>query len=240
MMDRRNNINDLIHKKILLVDDAIFVRNIIARLIRDLGFAKIHEADNGQAAISILNHHHIDLLITDIQMPKLNGIELIKQIRTDKTATDRGLRVIVETSFSNTEVIASCLSLDINGFLVKPFTLNMVKEKISLALTEERHLQPAEAYLQVKTDLVSLAQQIKQINTGASVSSPATIRRGVSVDLALLKPGMILEENIHTSGGMVMLSAGSVLNQSLINRIQELRKVLGNNTLIMIKADKAI
>lgn len=224
----RATINQLIHKKILLVDDASFVRNIIAQLIKNLNITQVYKADDGLEALSVLKHHDIDLLITDIQMPKMNGIELIKQIRLGNTAADRGLSTIVETSFSNTEVIASCLALDINGFLVKPFTIELVTKQICRAFTEERTLQPAENYLHVKTDLDSLAQQTAPTPTRSRPHTLSKPGQGSAVSLTSLEPGMVLLENIYTESGIIMLAAGTKLTESLINRMYELSRVIGN------------
>ena len=102
------------------------------------------------------------MLITDIQMPEMNGIELIKQVRIGKASGDRGLSTLVVTSFSNTEVPGSCHLLDINGFLVKPITRDSAAEKIRLETSEQKNIRPEEAYQQVKSDLNTLADFAKK------------------------------------------------------------------------------
>ena len=63
------------------MDYASFVRGISAKIFRDMGFAEVLEAENGVQAISILNKQEVDLLVTDIQMPEMNGEELIKSAK---------------------------------------------------------------------------------------------------------------------------------------------------------------
>ncbi len=219
--------------KLLLVDDAAFVRKITAKILLNLGVAEVLEAENGLQAISILNAYEVDLLVTDIQMPEMNGIELIKQIRLGNIEKRRGLRILVETSFSNPEVLASCLSLDINGFLVKPFTPELVQEKMRLALSEKANLQPEFNYLQVKTELETLAERTQKAPLATTRSiSEQEINAGKSIQLRALQPGMKLLEDLTTNSGMLMLAAGSVLNESMINRILDLEKIIASNRIL--------
>jgi CheY-like chemotaxis protein len=221
--------------RILLVDDASFVRTITSKMLLNLGVAEIREAEHGQQAISILNEHDVDLLSTDIQMPEMNGIELIKQIRLGNTQKDRGLRTLVETSFSNPEVLASCLSLDVNGFLVKPFTPELVQEKLHLALTEHIHLQTEFNYLQVKTNLDSLAEHARRPQAIITQQiSQHELKQGKSIELRALQPGMKLLENLKTQSGMLMLAAGSILNESLVNRIVDLEKIIASSRILVL------
>jgi CheY-like chemotaxis protein len=223
--------NNFTSLKLLLVDDASFVRGISAKILRDMGFAKVLEAENGVEAVSILNTNEVDLLVTDIQMPEMNGLELIKQIRTGNTCRDRGLLTIVETSFSNAEVIGSCLALDINGFLVKPFNPERVKNKICSALAEHKSLRPAVVYQSVKTDLESLASMGKEkLKTTNNINRHVLLRHDgpddKQVEITKLKPGMKLLEDMNTNSGMPMVEAGRVLNEGLINRVLELKEIV--------------
>ncbi len=219
---------------ILLVDDESFVRRVTARVLGTLKIPRVLEAENGQEAIALLKQNKVDLLITDIQMPVMNGIELIKQIRMGNTAADRGLRTIVVTSFSNTEVLGSCLLLDINGFLVKPITADSAADKIRIAMRERRSLNSKEAYQQVRSDLASLGamkseEKENRVNA-AIVREPvkSTIVGGSLIAVSQLRPGMELLEDLNAHNGIKLLTAGSVLNEGLINRLLELNEVIHN------------
>lgn len=237
-MPNRDPITSL---RVLLVDDEAFVRRVTAKMLRMLGIGEVYEAENGLDAIRSLAAHEVDLLVTDIQMPEMNGIELIKQIRMGKTAADRGLRAIVVTSFSYTEVLSSCLLLDINGFLVKPITPASAKEKILFALNERLHLHAADSYLPVKTDLAVIeadskkeqrrpnaaividAPQSAAVATHAQHAMPAG---GRMVSVGSLKPGMELLEDLFANTGIKLLPKGRVLTEVLVNRIRELYSVI--------------
>jgi YesN/AraC family two-component response regulator len=144
-------------------------------------------------------------------MPEMNGIELIQKIRVGATPTDRGLRTIVVTSFSYTEVLGSCLLLDINGFLVKPITPASAKDKILFALNESVQLRPAETYLQVKTDLAVIEtmskQQQRKHNAAIARSEPELDETSVGQQMSIkqLQPGMELLDDLYATSGIRLL-----------------------------------
>ncbi len=217
--------------RIMLVDDEPFVRKITTKVLGSLNIHQVIEAENGREAIELFTKNKVDLLITDIQMPEMNGIELIKRIRMGETSCDSGLRTIVATSFSNTEVLSSCLALNINGFLVKPVTPAAATEKIHQALNEQTHLKAKDAYIQVKTDLVSIAEASKKEEKPVRTSMPreprdSSVSGSKQVTLKGLKSGMVLQENLYARHGVKLLSAGQVLDEGLINRIQDLSMVI--------------
>jgi two-component system chemotaxis response regulator CheY len=114
--------------KILIVDDFSTMRRIIKNLLRDLGFNNTIEADDGLTALPILNAGGIDFLVTDWNMPGLQGIDLLKTVRADpKLAT---LPVLMVTAETKREQIIEAAQAGVNGYIVKPFTAATLKEKI--------------------------------------------------------------------------------------------------------------
>jgi YesN/AraC family two-component response regulator len=218
--------------RILLVDDEPFVRRVIASMLKNAGIIEVFEANNGAEAIAFMGGQEIDLLISDIQMPEMNGLELIQKIRMGETRAARALRTIVVTSFSYTEVLSSCLLLDVNGFLVKPITPASAEEKIHLALNEKLHLRPAEAYLQVKTDLAVIQttskEEQRKPNAAIARSEPEVqeVSVGSSVPLKQLRPGMVLLDDLYATSGIKLLPQGQVLTEVMIHRIIDLDRVL--------------
>ncbi|KGM07336.1 Chemotaxis regulator [Methylophaga thiooxydans] len=114
--------------KILIVDDFSTMRRIIKNLLRDLGFNNTLEADDGVTALPILEAGGIDFLITDWNMPGMQGIDLLKTVRADeKLAT---LPVLMVTAETKREQIIEAAQAGVNGYIVKPFTAATLKEKI--------------------------------------------------------------------------------------------------------------
>ncbi|MFK7159776.1 chemotaxis response regulator CheY [Marinospirillum sp. MEB164] len=114
--------------KILIVDDFATMRRIIKNLLRDLGFNNTHEADDGQTAIPMLNTGNFDFVVTDWNMPGMTGFDLLKHIRADPDLKD--LPVLMVTAESKKEQIIAAAQAGVNGYIVKPFTAAVLKEKI--------------------------------------------------------------------------------------------------------------
>ena len=114
--------------KILVVDDFSTMRRIIRNLLRDLGFTNVSEADDGSTALPMLQNGRFDLLITDWNMPGMQGLDLLKAVRSDERL--RPLPVLMVTAESKRDQIVAAAQAGINGYIVKPFTAQTLKEKL--------------------------------------------------------------------------------------------------------------
>jgi len=114
--------------KILVVDDFSTMRRIIKNLLRDLGFNNTHEADDGNTALPMLQSGHYDFLVTDWNMPGMQGIDLLRAVRADPNMAT--LPVLLVTAESKKDQIVMAAEAGVNGYIVKPFTAATLEEKI--------------------------------------------------------------------------------------------------------------
>lgn len=114
--------------KILIVDDFSTMRRIIKNLLTELGFSKFEEADDGATAIPILESGGIDFVVTDWNMPKMTGLDLIKAIRANNNT--KTLPILLVTAEAKKEQIVEAAKAGVNGYIVKPFTAVTLKEKV--------------------------------------------------------------------------------------------------------------
>lgn len=114
--------------KILIVDDFSTMRRIIKNLLRDLGFNNTAEADDGKTALPMLKTGEFQFLVTDWNMPGMQGIDLLKAIRADDAL--KTLPVLMVTAEQKREQIVAAAEAGVNGYIVKPFTAATLKEKI--------------------------------------------------------------------------------------------------------------
>jgi two-component system, chemotaxis family, chemotaxis protein CheY len=114
--------------KILIVDDFSTMRRIIKNLLRDLGFNDTTEADDGQTALPLLRSGKFDFLVTDWNMPGMDGLTLLKTVRADENLKD--MPVLMVTAEAKREQIVVAAQAGVNGYIVKPFTAVTLKEKI--------------------------------------------------------------------------------------------------------------
>ncbi len=114
--------------KILIVDDFSTMRRIIKNLLRDLGFNNTSEADDGNTALPMLQAGDFDFLVTDWNMPGMEGIDLLKAVRADEKLAN--LPVLLVTAEAKKEQIVEAAQAGVNGYVVKPFNAATLKEKI--------------------------------------------------------------------------------------------------------------
>ncbi|MEJ2479633.1 MAG: chemotaxis response regulator CheY [Acidihalobacter sp.] len=114
--------------QILVVDDFSTMRRIIKNLLRELGFNNAAEADDGTSALPMLQTGKYDFLITDWNMPKMPGIELLKAVRADPKLAS--LPVLMVTAEARRDQIVEAAQAGVNGYVVKPFSAETLKEKI--------------------------------------------------------------------------------------------------------------
>ncbi len=118
--------------RILVVDDFATMRRIIRNLLQDLGFGSVAEADDGTTAWPMLQNGQFDLLITDWNMPGMPGLELLKTVRADARLAK--LPVLMLTAEAKREQIVEAAQAGVNGYVIKPFTAEVLKSKLEKIL----------------------------------------------------------------------------------------------------------
>jgi len=115
--------------KFLIVDDFSTMRRIMRNLLKELGYHNADEAENGVAAMQKLKSGRFDFVVSDVNMPNMNGFELLKTIRAD--ANLKALPVLLVTAEAKREDIVSAAQAGASGYIVKPFTKATLEEKLN-------------------------------------------------------------------------------------------------------------
>ena len=119
--------------KLLVVDDSSTMRRIIKNTLARLGYKDILEGADGVEGWEQMNSNpDIDMLITDWNMPEMNGLELVKKVRADDRFVDTPI-IMVTTEGGKAEVITA-LKAGVNNYIVKPFTPQVLKEKLGAVM----------------------------------------------------------------------------------------------------------
>lgn len=120
--------------RFLIVDDSSTMRRIIINTLNKLGHQDFVEASNGREGIDRLGASHgaIDMIITDWNMPEMNGIDFIKAVRAQSASKD--VPVLMVTTNAAKDDIVEALRAGVNNYVVKPFTADTIKEKIDAVL----------------------------------------------------------------------------------------------------------
>src|SRR4051794_23942777 len=116
---------------VLVVDDSAAIRKILQRVLRQTGMAigAIHEAGDGHEAMSVLAEHPVHLILSDINMPKMDGLQLLASL---KSSPDwRVIPVVMITTEGGEAKVAEAVRLGAAGYVRKPFTADQIKEKLT-------------------------------------------------------------------------------------------------------------
>ena len=114
--------------KILVVDDFATMRRIVKNILTQLGFKNIVEADDGTTAMKLLQQEKIDLIISDWNMPKMTGLELLKAVRAEPSWAK--IPFIMVTAEAQQDNIILAVKAKVSQYIVKPFTADTLGEKI--------------------------------------------------------------------------------------------------------------
>jgi len=114
----------------LIVDDSSVMRKIVERALRQAGLDPlvVHEAGNGAEGLDLLKAKRVDLILSDINMPSMDGLEFLRQIQAQNLAP--GTPVVMITTESSEEHVKQAIQAGARGYIRKPFTAEQVKERV--------------------------------------------------------------------------------------------------------------
>ena len=114
--------------RVLIVDDFATMRRIVRNILRQLGLQNVVEADDGTTAWDVINREKIDFIVSDWNMPKMTGIELLRKVRGSEQYAD--IPFLMVTAEAQQENIIEAAQAKVSNYIVKPFTADTLKQKI--------------------------------------------------------------------------------------------------------------
>jgi two-component system chemotaxis response regulator CheY len=117
------------HKmKIMVVDDFSTMRRIVKNVLKQIGFENIEEAEDGAQALAKLKTGGFGFMVSDWNMPNMDGLDLLKAVRKDPEL--KGLPVLMVTAEAEKDKVVTAIQAGVNNYVVKPFTAEVFKEKM--------------------------------------------------------------------------------------------------------------
>lgn len=120
--------------KVLIVDDAPTMRNVIKGALLNAGFSHFSEAENGQAAINLLNQESYHLVICDLEMPKVDGLAVLRTLRTSESMAK--IPFIMVSAISNAEKVVKIIEEGVNDYVIKPIKPDAFARRVKEVLKE--------------------------------------------------------------------------------------------------------
>jgi len=114
--------------RFLIVDDFSTMRRIVRNLLKEIGYNNAEEAEDGVVALNLLKSSKFDFVVSDINMPNMDGFALLKSVRADENL--KGIPFLMVTAESKKEDIVNAAQSGANGYIVKPFTKATLEEKV--------------------------------------------------------------------------------------------------------------
>ena len=116
--------------RVLIVDDSSVMRKIVGRSLRQAGLEvqEVLEASNGSEALNVAREHPLDLILSDINMPLMDGLEFVRQLRLIEAA--QNVPVVMITTEAGEAHVVQALSSGASGYIRKPFTPDQIKERV--------------------------------------------------------------------------------------------------------------
>ena len=121
-----------INMNVLVVDDFATMRRIVKGVLKDLGFKNIVEADNGSSALKELSKEDFGLIVSDWNMPKMTGLDLLKAVRANDKYKD--IPFIMVTAEGQKDNVLEAIKAGVSNYIVKPFTPETLREKLEKVL----------------------------------------------------------------------------------------------------------
>jgi two-component system, response regulator PdtaR len=140
---------------ILIADDDMRIVHLLSMSVKSLGHEIVGTADNGLDAVEIASRHKPDLVIMDIEMPKMNGLEA-----AEKILQNNSVPIILSTGKSDDASLQHARDLDIQAYLVKPFSKAQLNSSISVALAQHRKLLTARVKIAALTNEIELVKYV--------------------------------------------------------------------------------
>jgi len=212
---------DVSRLKVLVIDDVPFVRSFVSRVLGTMGIRQIEEAADGADGLTKLSVSAPDLVVLDIMMKPVNGLQFLKTIRTGLGAVPYDLPVVVLTGATDTPVMGAATELDCDAFVTKNAHADTIREKVVRVLSEKAASRSPEHYRTV--DLPDVAQPPPAPSSPAPAAPPAVVELSIND----VTEGAVVEQDIVTDEGTVLIAEGTVLTASHLARLSDLAEIIG-------------
>ncbi|HEC96884.1 MAG TPA: chemotaxis protein CheY [Nitrospirae bacterium] len=117
-----------LNMKILVVDDFSTMRKIVKNVLKQLGYNNIEEAEDGAQAYTKLKNNTFNFVVSDWNMPNMDGLDMLKKVRSDPELKD--LPVLMVTAEAEKDKVVTAIKAGVNNYIVKPFTAETLKQKM--------------------------------------------------------------------------------------------------------------
>jgi two-component system, chemotaxis family, chemotaxis protein CheY len=212
----------LAETRTLIVEDEDFMRAMVRRVLGIVGIEDMCEAVDGSDALSKLETYDADLIVLDVMMQPMNGLQFLKMLRSGLSAAAADTPVIVFTGSNESCVFGTALALDCNAFISKNEDPSEVKERIERILISEQPNAEAKDYMGVVVPSIINDGVPQALDTG----DQSTPTGAICVALHQVESGDTLDRDFMTADGFLLFAAGTVLDRTRLDRLGDVSQMV--------------
>jgi len=206
-------------KTVLVVDDEKFLRSIVTRLV--LPFEVVEAGDGSYALFQLAANPEIGLVLCDFNMPKMDGLTFLKEVRRGAAKVPNDLPVLMLTGHSDVALVQAALTLDVDGFIVKPVSSVTLATRLKHLVGKRSPVKKPSHYDSIDISAVR-GKLLTPETLGDAAQRPCPGRR---VKLAEAGPNDVLAADFCARSGEVLVSRDTPLSDRLIARLIELEAI---------------
>ena len=226
----------------VVVEDEEFSRRAATRILRNLGCREVATAGDGVEALEFMltSGNSFDVVLSDVEMPRMDGLQLLKTVRTGVRGVSRDIPFIMVTSHTEKHVVGAAFNLDVDFFIVKPVTAKGVKTRLNRLLATDRPVKEPIDYETIEIKAETILDKFKEVENGQNwiteISDMAIGRGSEFKDLVDLRDTDTLAQDLFAPSGQLLVSKGQKLSDRLIDRLRDLEELGVNFNQILVDA----
>lgn len=228
--------------RVIVVEDNETNRRIISRMMRQLNCAVVESAGDGYEALTTMltSPHGYDLIISDFQMPGMNGLELLKKVRVGTAGVNRDIGFIMLTGHADNFIVGTAFNLNVDSFVVKPVTPKALRARISHVMSTTNQIKRPIDYNEISVDSTEITAPKSAPREMAFVTPPWETENVdnagiVERELSNIKPGSKLAADLRSSAGDLLLPSGQTLDERTLDRLRNLSELDASVSRLMVR-----
>lgn len=223
--------------RVLVVDDQMLVRSLIVRTLRELGVAEdnVYQAVDGATAKRALDAKTVDIVLCDLQMEPINGMDLLKEIRCGMTLNASTLPFVFLSGHAEREVILLAARLHADGFVIKPPKPAELERHLLEAMSRQRPEPDPFAYCNIPTGTRHDKYLFSELIAEAAQRMDDDQTPVESMTLEQVKAGSILGADLRSQDGHLLLQRGAVITRTQLRVLREFGDRFGVTSMVLVR-----
>jgi CheY-like chemotaxis protein len=206
----------------LVIDDVPIMRDLAVAHLRRIGYEKIITAMDGAHALNLLERMRPSFIVSDIDMPYVNGLQVLKNVRLGRTWAERGVPFLLLTGHSDADVVGVALQLDASAFLRKPIDSTMLQDRLRRVQAVPLKPRTVSEYNVISIDALGRLGERRRSDNEREPASQGPVRFLSHYELV---PGHVLAAAVNSQQAESILDAGTRITAWLITQLKDLLEI---------------